>query len=938
MPHPVTRRTFLGLAAAATVTGVAVPARAAHAQPPVVRAQPSTGQSGAAVPAITQTVPGNVFVVPQRPAFGVSAVDGSASWRVVDFWGTEVASGAVPTGSASLRLPVSRPGHYQLEVSATGAGQTTQTSFAVLSPFDLSRVEDSAFGVNTHFGQTWPVGLVNLVAAAGVKNVRDEIRWDAVEVTPGTYTFPAGITGYMSQLQSQAVDPLIILDYTNPNYDGGATPSTDAGRAGFADYGAAVLQQFPGQIAWCEVSNEFNLPSFGDRGGGPADALPSFYFELLKATYERVKAQDQSVTVVGCVTDGVPLDWLEQVFELGGLDFLDAVSVHIYFLPDTPEQTAPVLAQLRQLIARYTDRAIPIWITEQGFPTFTGTTGVSPVSQAMYAVRGPLVGLSAGVEKYFWYDFMNDGTTSTQANNQGFVLNTDDPGGMWAPKPSYSAYAAMVRQLTGLTHTGDDQISGAHSARFTGPGAEVRAMWTELDESRTVAVSTDRPVVVTDLMGVSQTLRPSNGRVYLSVSGDPMFVDGSGLTVEGTDKYRLGLGTRTALVGDQLRLELTVDNTVPPKAPVNGVFSIGGVSVPVAAPSGTAVRKLITLPAYRTAGLRKLIGQLRIGNATAARLGTWVDVVHPLAVSTAHVLADGADALKVNIANISSTPVAAGTLTWTIGGETGTSSVESPIPAGGSQTVEIDLSGLAGPGTFPLTISLPVPMLPRIELAGSVQLVAPSAVQQLPRRTITVDGRLDDLSDVPSLGLATTGVLGKADGFTGFGGATDLSGDVWITWDDDHLYLSAQVIDNDHYQPYLGFELWEGDSIQLGVAPGLPGESQEWYDFTLALTPTGPTIHGTHSTTVGPSLGTVPGAKVAITRDDSAGQTTYEAAIPWTAIGSFDPGNGLLSLSVVINDNDGQDRHDWIRWGGGIVNGNAELLNPAAFNPAALVS
>jgi len=884
--------------------------------------------------AIEQVQLGNVFTDGQPVEFRILTTGDAIAWNAYDFDGTRVHAGSHAVGSEStLRIPVKRHGYYRLEVTALQGGETLATreaSFAILAPFERGDISDSPFGFSTHFGQQWDSNLIPLIAKAGARNIRDELYWSEIELERGRYDFPARYDLYMQRLQAASINPFIIFSYVNPHYDNGATPYTDEGRAGYANYGKAILERYGDQIPWVEVWNEFNI-FFGDVGDGPADSRPDYYLPLLEKTYETVKKTRPQTTVVGAATAGVPLDWLEELFRLGGLDYMDAVSIHPYLYPTEPEQMVQSLEALDALIRRYNNgEPKPIWITEHGWPTHRGSSGVSEQTQAAYLVRAHVLALSRGVEKYFWYDFMNDGLDETlNEHNFGVIRNTSDPRGKWAPKPAYVSYAAMTRQLTGTEfERQEDVAAGVYSFVFdAGRGTKTRVIWST--EPRTIAVRTDRPISITDLTGRTETYHPLAGRVYLTLSGEPIYVTGRGVSVDPSERLSLEApDDGQAVLGEPIELTLAVNNVEPPRSPIKGSFEISGESVAVDVAPGRHAEIPVTLPDQGTMGMRRLVGQLHVGGRPVARLSTEVEVVHPISVTARHVFRDDADVLQATVTNVSSKDVAADRVEWTLGEQTGSIELPGSLPAGSSRTVDVPLSGLAEPGSYPYELRVPTPTFPDVRYSGTVVVVEPGAVHSVAELPVTVDGKLDDLQAVPGIDLVEDGEVQMPE----YGGADDLSGNLWFTWDADHLYLSASIRDDTHAQPASGDAIWQGDSIQFAVGQGMPGETDRWYEYGVALTSSGPQVH--RWIAASGSTGPVTDATVAVNRDDTTNTTVYELAIPWDQLEPVEPDDRLLSLSLLVNDNDGSGRKGWIEWGSGIGGSkDAKLFRPARVDP-----
>ena len=278
---------------------------------------------------------GNIFIQGEQASIDVITAGDELVWNATNFSGVQVANGSIPApdGTASITLPMSTNGYYSLQVTAFQNGEplaTKETSLAILEPFDITQFDDSPFGLSTHFGQTWKPELISLISKVGAKSIRDEMYWKEIEKTKNQYDFLAKHDIYMNTVEQYGIKPFIILSYGNPLYDEGKKPYTDAGHNGFANYGNSIVDQYPTLVDAVEVYNEFN------HGLGELNSSRN-YLPLLKATYEKLQPQHSTVTVVGPATAGAPTAWIEELFQLGGLQYLDAISIHPYRYPLSPE-------------------------------------------------------------------------------------------------------------------------------------------------------------------------------------------------------------------------------------------------------------------------------------------------------------------------------------------------------------------------------------------------------------------------------------------------------------------------------------------------------------------------------------------------------------------------------------------------------------------------
>ncbi|MFH8514237.1 hypothetical protein ACH4CE_03695 [Streptomyces gelaticus] len=190
-----------------------------------------------------------------------------------------------------------------------------------------------------------------------------------------------------------------------------------------------------------------------------------------------------------------------------------------------------------------------------------------------------------------------------------------------------------------------------------------------------------------------------------------------------------------------------------------------------------------------------------------------------------------------------------------------------------------------------------------------------------------VDGRLIGLENVPKVDLSEVGSYNGIE-------PSVADGDMWATWDDKNLYVSAIVREKDHRTAQKTAWLPSGDSIGIGVQPDKPGEGlgswgADWYMLYAGDTLTqGPGVF-VESLPKDYPVGSVEGAGVRVARDEEAGTTTYLVAVPWQRIAPLSPRDPAFSLTLTVNKNDGLQRENnyrslgldgWQTWGDGLNN------------------
>ncbi|GCE22647.1 glycosyl hydrolase [Dictyobacter kobayashii] len=376
------------------------------------------------------------------------------------------------------------------------------------------------FGIQLHFEYNNP-NLASWLPGMGIKQVRADIRWEIVEQSKGQYNFSI-YDPWLASAQKNALTLLITLDYTNPLYDHGQTPYDVEGYQAFANYACAVLKHYGKQITALEVYNEYN----SKFSVGPCQRSALCYSKLLQYTYQAVKAMRPDVIVVGGAVSELSLDWFEQLFKAGGLKYADVISDHPYTNAQTaPPESGPLdqqMVSLQQLIQRYNiGWSKPIWISELGWPTCI--THVDEHTQADYLVRSAILALAGGVQKFFWYELLDDGIDANPENHFG-VLRFPDVNGHYAPKPAYTAFAVLVQEINGRSFIKSEKLAAnLYSELFSN---NLRVLWSPTGP-RTITITTSTPLTIITIDGSSHTYTPTQNHIVLTLNADPIYLQGT---------------------------------------------------------------------------------------------------------------------------------------------------------------------------------------------------------------------------------------------------------------------------------------------------------------------------------------------------------------------------------------------------------------------------
>ena len=887
---------------------------------------PTALPAAAAAPALTivPTTVGNAFTVGQQVKLGFTTDAATVGWTVRDATGTEVAKGSASAASLNgqLALSIGTPGWYQVDLTATASdGWVTNggTDFSVLTPHDFSTSTDTRIGVATGLGFSSGAnpGLdsVPLLAMGGISTARDEAFWASAETTKGVIQFPQKVKDYKAALDANNVDFLNILDYGNTLYYPDEAPSTDEQRQAFTRYAVAAVDEFGTAHTTYELWNEWNWRDLDGAAGGTADnyvALLKMVSPAIRATHPDVKLTGPSLAVI---SDWQA--WFTRFADLGGLDYVDAVTIHPYVQPNDPEASVAYVNTIRGIMAAHGSTK-PIYISEQGWATGTNPSAVSEPVQARDLVRGELLAFGNGVARYSGYNLMDSGTDPANIEHRfGLVRNRQDTRGALVPKPSYTATAVLARQIDELPLIGQTKFgtNGYDVAFNAGSGQSVHAVWSTTPGLVNAAAPPGSTVQVTSMYGaVTNLTADAGGHVWLTAGPEPVYLRGAISGVAPSNRFALSVTPEIA--GDPVSGSLTFTN--PDSTAHAFTVDAGGSQTSGNVPAAGTASAPVTYPAQNSTGARTYTAKVTVDGVPAALLSTGGTATPPLTVTGSHVLStSGQDLLRLRVTNASSHSYTVAGLDWASGPGSGTLLGGTTIAAHGTASADVPLTVTAASDW---AASLRISGVGFFKASGKLKPVGTPTVAT--EHTVTLDGVIDpELSQVTPIALEGTGTPPV----TGWGGPSDLSGSLWLTHDDQNLYLSAKVTDDVFSQPNRNGNIWGGDGLQIGMTAGAPGEATRTQEIGAALTDAG-TVDTWRWTPV-ELAGTPPGVQAKVVRDAAAHTTTYEVAIPFSTL-EFAPADRLLSTTVVVNENDGTGRRGWLTWGTGV----AEAKNPAGFN------
>ncbi|MBY0690185.1 glycosyl hydrolase [Microbacterium marinilacus] len=469
----------------------------------------------------------------QMATLAAAVAPGEANWVATRLDGSEAARGTATIGDRVSPIPLEGLGQGYYTVSVTDAnGAVVNAPVGIVRMPDAFLAGDDRIGAHIHPTKAINLDAVSAASSLGMGSLRFNFTWKNVEKQSGVYNWGETYPRAAAQSAVRGVGVLGIVGWGNPVYGDEQVPRTQEALAAYGRYAAAVAQNF--DLIGLEVFNEFNIETFnrGCRTG-------SCYLPLIQSVYGPVKEVAPDLPVIGGVTGNYEAAFFDQLWQGGGLQYVDAMSFHPYQVYNTPENLAGVMRDARASMDA-NGGAKPIWITELGWTTKTGD--VSLEEQGNRLVRAQITALATGVEHYFWYDLINDETD--RAEHEGnFGLFSQAQNGLAAlpPKPAAFVQALLVAQLDGRAYDKTDEVEGVRSRSFGEAGDTMKVVYPTGD-ARTVDFPAWDTVTVTDLSGNVTEVEPSGGTVSIDI--DRILLLGGGIGEEGDDTA--GAGDDTA--------------------------------------------------------------------------------------------------------------------------------------------------------------------------------------------------------------------------------------------------------------------------------------------------------------------------------------------------------------------------------------------------------
>jgi hypothetical protein len=183
---------------------------------------------------------------------------------------------------------------------------------------------------------------------------------------------------------------------------------------------------------------------------------------------------------------------------------------------------------------------------------------------------------------------------------------------------------------------------------------------------------------------------------------------------------------------------------------------------------------------------------------------------------------------------------------------------------------------------------------------------------------IKIDGKLNEWYGLKAIRMNKRNSIQPADPWISWDGVKDFSALVCIANDQNYLYFAAKVTDDKHFNKFKEYDIWKGDSIQIGISSqAFPNETKYTgndIEIGFALKDSEPYFY---CWTGGKYLKNI---VYAIKR--SGNKTCYEVKIPFKALGIDLKKQNAFKLNFLLHDDDtGAGSNYYYQYSPGMTNG-----------------
>jgi len=499
--------------------------------------------------------PGNIYFTGETAEFEIQIFNNSENTVDLSFdftangrkynvcWNEEKTISLDGYGEETLNLSINlgqEIGKYDIyDAVITLSDGVSSNTFEKEFSYVRKAKKNSKFGVNTHYANIYYQNTIDktipLLNGAGISIVRDGEEWAAYEKTKGKYAFSESFAQVPDKLYNGGIELLYTLLYGNALYTESNShfPETTEEIQAFTNYAVSVAEKLKGKHRYFELWNEPNIKgNFNATGSGG-----NVYANLAKSVYPALEFANPDAYMVGVAYSGNPSkllasgEYIEDALENGAADYMDAISWHPY------AEWGTLLGSGNQPPESYMDSWFDtfnnlingydigeLWTTEQGW---SAKYGNSDMQVATYLPRQYAIEIEEGVDKYFWYELINErvATSGDEAEGWGMLRNIDYSTPL-AAKPVFLSAAAMNDKLANTKFVNKTENDSFIRYNFEKIDTSTLAMiWSTSGEKTQDIDFGENAILKTDIYGNEEVLYSDTGIYSITATAEPAYYE-----------------------------------------------------------------------------------------------------------------------------------------------------------------------------------------------------------------------------------------------------------------------------------------------------------------------------------------------------------------------------------------------------------------------------
>ncbi len=326
-------------------------------------------------------------------------------------------------GSLNLTLPTDAKGYFEVFVLSYEGSIAPENLVAgevfQYGVIDDSEISNDRLSVAIHpLRWYYDIQSIDLTKIIGASYIRFDVVMDFIENSDGTFKFKNHTVNILNRAKNNDLKFLCVLRDRKPPLDASSVEK-------FLNFSRYVLNTYNDEIKKVELWNEWSNKT-GTLSQYRAQQTPENYAVFLESMYPTLKQEYPDIEFIGIGGENPKRfnTQIQQMFDAGIADNMDAFSLHPYRQPYTPDSRSSYVDNrnmaddITNIIDMSIDKSGPekVYVTEIGYPSHNLDTGVSEFMQAQHLIRTFGILLSTNnVENITWYNLYNiyeDGLSS----------------------------------------------------------------------------------------------------------------------------------------------------------------------------------------------------------------------------------------------------------------------------------------------------------------------------------------------------------------------------------------------------------------------------------------------------------------------------------------------------------------------------------------------